>query len=112
MRSQPRFTPSRRDFIKTSAATTAALFATHSFAHARGSDALKVGLIGCGGRGTGAAQDCVSSSAGVEIHALGDLFADRLEECRKNLAPLGDKLKLAPERCLWIVTGPFPVRYA
>ena len=53
------FTPSRRDFLKgaTAASATAALLATGNYAFAQGSDVIKVGLIGCGGRGTGAAAD-------------------------------------------------------
>lgn len=69
------------------------------YAFAGGSDRLRVGLIGCGGRGTGAARDCVSAAPGVEIVALGDLFKDRLETCRQNLADLGEKFKVSDERC-------------
>jgi len=47
-------------------------------AYAQGSDTIRVGVIGCGGRGSGAANDCVKSSPGVKIVALADTFADRL----------------------------------
>ena len=60
----------RRTLIKTSAAT-AALLATSRFANAQGSDTIRVGVIGCGGRGTGAAFNCVASSPGVEIESPG-----------------------------------------
>ncbi len=65
-------TVSRRDFIKASAAVSlATLTSSTNYAFAAGSDKLRVGLIGCGKRGTGAAKECVTSSAGVEIVAMG-----------------------------------------
>lgn len=77
---------SRRDFIKTSAAVSAGVILSNvTGAYAAGSDKIKVGLIGCGGRGKGAAYNCVVSAPGVEIYAMGDLFADRLEDCVKSL---------------------------
>jgi predicted dehydrogenase len=45
---------------------------------------LKAGVIGCGGRGSGAVQNFLDSSPNVEIVALGDLFMDRIDECRKG----------------------------
>jgi predicted dehydrogenase len=80
----------RRDFLKT--ATTAALGTaivpgTNVFAGQRvaGSDAIRIGVIGCGGRGTGAVDDAISSSPGVTLVAMGDMFADRLTESRTRL---------------------------
>ncbi|HON92272.1 MAG: Gfo/Idh/MocA family oxidoreductase [Phycisphaerae bacterium] len=70
---------SRRDFIKASAASAAALGMT-SRMYAAGSDTIRVGLIGCGGQGTRDLVSCVRSSPGVQIVALGDLFEDRLQE--------------------------------
>jgi myo-inositol 2-dehydrogenase / D-chiro-inositol 1-dehydrogenase len=78
----------RRTLIKTSAAT-AALFATSRLVHARGSDTIRVGVIGCGGRGTGAAFNCVAAAPGVEVHAVGDLFAERVLKAREQLLKLG-----------------------
>lgn len=46
---------------------------------------LKAGVIGCGGRGTGAAADFLNAADNVSITALGDVFPDRLEGLRKNL---------------------------
>jgi len=81
---------SRRTFIKTSAAASlAALTAGKSRLFAAGSDKIRVGVIGCGGRGTGAAINCVQSSEGVEIVAMGDLFKDHLD---KSLAKLSRKV--------------------
>ncbi len=71
---------SRRDFIKTSAVVgaSAALAGTERL-FAQGSDKLRVGLIGCGWRGTEAAEDCVKSSENVEIVAMGDLFQNQVD---------------------------------
>jgi predicted dehydrogenase len=77
-------TVTRRTFVQTTAAATAAL-AFPGGAYAAGSDVIRVGLVGCGGRGTGAARDCLRSSDGVELVALGDLTADRLAQCRTQL---------------------------
>jgi predicted dehydrogenase len=76
---------SRRDFIKTSAVSLAAIGAGQSRVFAAGSDKIRVGLIGCGTRGTNAAKNCVRSTPGVEITAMGDVFQDRLD---KSLAKL------------------------
>ncbi|MGD2217912.1 MAG: Gfo/Idh/MocA family oxidoreductase [Gemmatimonadales bacterium] len=46
---------------------------------------LRAGLIGCGGRGTGAARDFLSAGPNLEIVALADCFRDRLESCRETL---------------------------
>jgi predicted dehydrogenase len=46
---------------------------------------LKAGVIGCGGRGRGAAQDFLNAASNVSVVALGDVFQDRVEECRKVL---------------------------
>ncbi|HEO70827.1 MAG TPA: gfo/Idh/MocA family oxidoreductase, partial [Candidatus Hydrogenedentes bacterium] len=83
----------RRDFMKTAAAgSMAALLPGTYHAHAAGSDTIRVGLVGCGRRGTGAARDCLSSSAGIEIRALGDVFEDQLKSGRKGLAKLAENI--------------------
>ena len=96
---------SRRAFVQTSAAAAAA-FAFPSGVFAFGADTIRVGLIGCGGRGTGAARDCLGGSEGVELVAMGDLVPDRLEQSRAELAKaaaadsaLAAKLKVTAERC-------------
>lgn len=86
---------SRRTFLKTSAAGTLGLMASGNFAYAGGRDALKVGLVGCGGRGTGAARDAVESAEQVEITAMGDLFENRLDSSMQHLRDeIGDALKV------------------
>ena len=74
----------RRHFLLGSVATTAA--ATLSSAlHAQGSDVLKIGLVGCGGRGTGAATNALKADANVRLIAIGDAFGDRGEQCLAQL---------------------------
>lgn len=80
---------SRRGFLKTSAtaASAAALGGLDlaRFAHAAGSDTLKVGLIGCGGRGCGAAVNCMNADPSVRLVALADLFVDRVQGSLEHL---------------------------
>lgn len=53
-------------------------------ARAQGSDTIRVGVVGCGGRGSGAAHNCVDSSPGVKIVALADAFVDRLQKLKRD----------------------------
>ncbi len=79
---------SRRQFFTATASAAAALAAlnkTSPRAYAAGSDIIRVGLVGCGGRGTGAIMDCIKSSEGIEITAMADVFKDRI-------ASSGDKI--------------------
>jgi predicted dehydrogenase len=94
----------RRDFIKTtsvaSMATLAAAVSGSSGRCAGGSDAIRVGVIGCGGRGTGAAIDAVNSAPGVEILALFDPFQDRVDKSLKTLLEkVPAAVKVKPETC-------------
>ncbi len=78
----------RRTFIQTTAAAAAAMAFPGSIPLVglrKGSDTIRVGLIGCGGRGTGAALDCLRGSDGVELVAMGDLAPDRLTGSRAEL---------------------------
>ena len=85
----------RRDFAKVTAAGTLGLMVSGNFAYAGARDTLRVGVIGCGGRGTGAARDAVVSSEGVEIVAMGDLFEDRLDASRQALEQeIGEAFKV------------------
>ncbi len=73
-------THSRRQFLKTgTAASLSAAVLSSSVIHAAGDDVLKVGLIGCGGRGSGAAQQALRADKNVKLVAMGDAFADKLE---------------------------------
>ena len=91
---------SRRDFIKTtSAVSLAALVPGSGGLFVSASDQIRVGLIGSGGRGTGAARDCVRSSPNVNIAAVGDLFQDcvdsSLARLKKDLKP--ENISVTPE---------------
>ena len=78
---------SRRDFVKATAAISAAtMLSGTGGVFAAGSDKIRVGVIGCGGRGTGAAMDCVRSSANVEIVAMADIFSGRLDSSLAELS--------------------------
>ena len=77
-------TPSRRDFLKTSsvAAAAGAVGSTLSIArsaHAASDDTIKIALIGCGGRGTGACSQALSTEGPVKLVAMADAFRDRLD---------------------------------
>lgn len=92
---------SRRQFLKTTAAsaTLAANLGMLSNVHAAGSDVIKVGLIGCGGRGSGAAENVLSAAPNIQLYAMGDVFKDKLDGCRRKLETFanreGDNLKKA-----------------
>ncbi len=116
-------TLNRRDFLKSSAAGTLGAVAvsfpsvlTSCSGGNNGSDAklidvevpeilasapdgkpLKAGLVGCGGRGTGAALNFISAGTGLTVTALGDVFQDKLDKCREELAKNG--LEIADENC-------------
>ena len=92
----------RRDFVKrTAAASLAAAVSGGSVMYAAGPEKIRVGLVGCGGRGTGAAIDCVAASRDVVITALGDLFPDMLESSLNHLKKKLQKENVAvrPETC-------------
>ncbi len=95
---------SRREFLKTStvAAAGASLVGTLGIArsaHASVDDTLKVGLIGCGGRGTGAAMNALSADKNVKLIAMGDAFPDRLESSLRSLqGQMAGKVDVPPER--------------
>ena len=80
---------SRRHFLKTSAAAASGValgaLAIERVAHAAGSDVIKIGVVGCGGRGNGAAMDAMSVDPAVRLAAMCDLFADRVKNSRTNL---------------------------
>jgi predicted dehydrogenase len=88
MTRQPRSHPTRRDFVHTAAAATAAITFPLPLTRLRAPDPVRVGLVGCGGRGTGAAADCLRASEGVEIVTMGDLFPDRIDAARAELTKL------------------------
>ena len=91
----------RRDFLKASGLLTgSALLGSLPFQtkaagnpgyHFSVNDTIKVALIGCGGRGTGAAQQALNTKQNVKIVALADAFRDRLDDAYKALTERGLK---------------------
>jgi len=70
-------------------------------AHPAGSDTIRLGLVGCGNRGSGACRDALSTAGPVQLVAMGDLFASRLEISLKNLQRHDDlrpRIDVPPER--------------
>ena len=97
--------PSRRSFLKASlAAATAAATADLSIArgaHAAGNELVRIALIGCGGRGTGAASQALATAGPVKLVAMADVFSERLEASLKFLSAIDeirDRIDVPPER--------------
>jgi myo-inositol 2-dehydrogenase / D-chiro-inositol 1-dehydrogenase len=96
---------SRRTFLKKSSVAVAAsitapylAFPQRSFGQS--SDTLKIGLIGCGGRGTGAAGQALSADKNVVLSAMGDVFEGQLQSSLKSLQKeSGDRAKVEPDKC-------------
>ncbi len=95
---------SRREFLKssgmfTAGAVVAATFPTPLMVHAAGSDQLKVAVIGCGGRGTGAALDCYKAGGNVKFVAVADAFEDAAKRAAAEITKqCGEKADIPPER--------------
>jgi predicted dehydrogenase len=102
----------RRDFVKTSAAMAAALAAGTERMFAAGSDKIRVGLIGCGGRGVYDTTNCLKSVENIELVAMGDLFKDHLDGALQALKnkpdekdkpgekdKLAEKVKVTEDSC-------------
>jgi myo-inositol 2-dehydrogenase / D-chiro-inositol 1-dehydrogenase len=96
---------SRRDFLAQSTALAAGGVALGSFQHsvyAAADDTLKIGLVGCGGRGTGAARDALSTDHNVKLVALADVFPDRaqssLEGIKGGLGEKSNKVDVSPDK--------------
>lgn len=100
---------SRRDFMKTSVTALTSLSvlpaAFPGRAYAGGTDRIGVGVIGFGGRGSGAVTDCLAADDGVDIVAVADAFGDRVatslatvkEWCEKNGKAFSQRVKVSPE---------------
>lgn len=94
--------PTRRDFVKTSTAVAAAAMATLAVpkgVFAGANDVLKIGLVGCGGRGSGATGNALRADPNNKLWAMGDMFPDQLETSLKNLsAELAPQMDVPKER--------------
>ncbi len=94
---------SRRDFLTGTAALAGAALTLPSLnatAYAAETSVLKVGLVGCGGRGTGAADQALKGDANVELVAVGDLFGEKAQKSLSRLKEdeiVGKKVKVTPD---------------
>jgi predicted dehydrogenase len=102
----PISTASRRDFLKVSGVAAAGLgLGLAPNVHAAGADTMRIGLIGCGGRGRGAAEnicEAAGSKYSIKLHALADVFDDRLKSCRdflKENERCRGKFDVSDDRC-------------
>ncbi len=97
---QSRAQSSRRTFLQAGAValggSLAAGVAAASAVHPGGSELIRIGLVGCGGRGTGAAKDCLLTQ-GVRLVAMADAFRDQLDKSLANLQK-DEELKEFSER--------------
>ena len=101
------FLPSRRQFLQTTGGLAAASVLP-SFAfpsvHVQGSDVVQVALVGCGGRGGGAAANALMTKSGpVKLVAMADVFEDRLRNCHDRLKE--NRPTHAVEDCPYSVGG-------
>ncbi|MCL2743083.1 MAG: Gfo/Idh/MocA family oxidoreductase [Planctomycetaceae bacterium] len=93
--------PHRRDFLKASGALMSTVLAAQTMpqrVHAAGSDVLKIGLIGCGGRGYGAVLDALSIDPQTELYAVADVFTGRLQGVAGIRERFGARVTVTPER--------------
>jgi predicted dehydrogenase len=96
--------PSRRQFLAATAATASLTLAARGLSaavHARPDETLEIGLVGCGGRGSGAAAQALRADPNVRLTAMGDAFADRLEGSLSSLKTGEDvvgRIDVPPER--------------
>lgn len=100
---------SRRDFLKTTSALAAAGALSGSLSIARsafaaGGDTLRIGLVGCGSRGSGAAINALNADENCKLVAMADAFADRVQGSLNGIkSELGDeaakKVAVTPEHC-------------
>ncbi len=100
---KPEHASDRRQFLKTGTAITlgtmAAQLGVAQRAYAAENNTLKVGLVGCGGRGTGAAAQALTADPHTELVAMADAFADRLDSSLNSLKnnPVGPRVKVDAE---------------
>ena len=88
---------SRREFVKQSSLVAGGLLAAPFLSNANffsgAGDVIKIALVGCGGRGTGAAMQALFSKQNVKLVAMADAFSDRLEGCLKTIVEEDSSLK-------------------
>tara|TARA_R110002049_G_scaffold309268_1_gene519624 strand:+ start:167769 stop:169157 length:1389 start_codon:yes stop_codon:yes gene_type:complete len=85
LQSQAGMQHSRRKFLQSATVATGVVAAGMPMVHAASDSPIRVGLIGCGGRGTGAAVNAMKADPNVQIVALADLFGEAMDSCRTSL---------------------------
>ena len=88
----------------TTAGAVALAGSVAQMAHARGSGKIKVGLLGCGGRGNGALRNCLQADPGVEVIALADLFESQVRKTRDRFMKdekSKDRVKIDDDHLFW-----------
>src|SRR5438128_4572042 len=103
MNESPNSLSTRREFIKTTgriAAASALAGVAIPHVHAAGNDLLRVALVGCGGRGTGAAANALETQSGpIKLVAMADVFEDKLNGSYNSLKrQCGDKMDVPQDR--------------
>lgn len=93
---------SRRTFLKCSGGVVAGAALTSAMrvkSYAAEDNTIKIALVGCGGRGTGAAANALSTAGPTKLWAMADVFANRLDGSLKNLSnQFGEKVDVPKER--------------
>jgi myo-inositol 2-dehydrogenase / D-chiro-inositol 1-dehydrogenase len=92
-------TVNRRGFLATSAVAATAASSIASV-HAAGNDTLRIALVGCGGRGTGAAGNALQADKNVKLVAMADVFDDQIKTSLDSLKQqFPDKVAVTPDTC-------------
>jgi predicted dehydrogenase len=86
-------TTTRRGFLATGAAAAAATIIPTAV-HASADETIKVGVIGCGGRGSGACRNALDADKAVKIVACGDAFPDKVAGLKNSLKKYGTRVDL------------------
>ena len=90
----------RRNFITAAGATVAVAGFPHVLRAQNAADnkLLKIGLVGAGGRGTGAASQALSADPNVKLWAIGDIFESQITSSLNALAPMSEKIEVPEGR--------------
>lgn len=94
----------RRDFAKVSAAAGFAILSARSGIAQNNTDTIRIGLIGCGGRGGGAVMNCLQGNENVKLVAMADVFEDKIKQKRREMErhkdpAISSKIELTDEMC-------------
>ena len=86
----PKTPQARRDFLKASALGTVLAARFPAILSAQSTKAIKIGLVGCGGRGTGAASQALNADDYSELTAVADVYQERIDESLNQLRTVSD----------------------